>query len=208
MGPYNPYPRSSKKGCPHQGVHRPLSCFQHHQQEGPLRNHDPEEITKARLLGYRRHRHRDPGARPGHRNIPGRSRTSATSHDRAAATTQHHESRANGDSANPRVREPVFPVLRKTTAQEDPTDHQEDTQGAENGSPAAETRRPINDAPRGVRQQTPGRKREVRPPKTRVNRGAVHAAVRTAMAELGDTPVSGHRDHVDEPFWCQHNAPR
>ena len=136
------------------------------------------------MLGYNRRSHRDHGARPGPSNIHGRSRTSATSHDRAAATTQHLESRANGDCANPRVREPVFPVLRKTTAQEDPTDHQEGTQGAENGSPAAETRRPINDAPRGVRQQTPGRKREVRFPETRIHRGAVHAAVRTAMAEL------------------------
>ena len=158
-----------------------------------------EEVTKARLLGYRRRRHRDPGSRPGHRNNPGRSRTSATSHDRAAATTQHLTSRANGDSANPRVREPIFPILRETTAKEIPTDHQEDARGVENGTTTAETRRPINDAPRGVRQQTPGSKREVRFHEARVNRGAVHAAVRTAMAELGGTPVSGYRDYVDGP---------
>ena len=91
----------------------------------------------------------DPGARPGPRKNPGRSRNSATSHDRAAATTQHLKSRANGDSANPRVREPIFPILRETTAKECLTDHQEDTRRAENGTTTAETRRPINDAPRG-----------------------------------------------------------
>ena len=141
----------------------------------------------------------NPGALPGPRNRPGRSRTSATSHDRAAATTQHLESRANGDRANPRVREPVLPVLRKTTAKEDHTDHQEETRGAETGSTTAETRRPINDAPRGVRQQTPGSTREVRFPKTRIHRGTVHAAVRTAVAELGNSPVRGYRDNVDGP---------
>ena len=105
------------------------------------------------------------------------SRTSATRHDRAAATTQHLKSRANGDSANPRVCEPVFPILRNTTTNESRPDHQEEFRGAENGSTTAENRRPINDAPRGVHQQTPGRKREVRFPAARINRGAFHAAV-------------------------------
>ena len=77
-----------------------------------------------------------------------------------------------------------FPNSTKDPAKEVPTDHHEDTRGAENGSTTAETRRPINDAPRGVRQQTPGSKREVRFPEARVHREAVHAAVRTAMAEL------------------------
>ena len=141
----------------------------------------------------------DPGARPGHRNIPGRSRTSATSDDRAAATTQHLKSSANGDSANPRVREPIFPILQEATAKVIPTDHQEDARRVENGTTTAETRRPINDAPRGVRQQTPGSKREVRFPEARVHRGAVHAAVRTAMAELRITQYRGHRNNVNGP---------
>ena len=67
------------------------------------------------------------------------------------------------------------------------------------GSITAKTRRPINDAPRGVRQQTTDRQREVRFYQTRIHRGTVHAAVRTAMAELGSTPVSGYRDNVDGP---------
>ena len=111
--------------------------------------------------------------------------------------TQHLKSRANGDSADPRVREPVFPILRKTTTEDGRPDHQEEPRGAENGITTAETRRPINGAPSGVRQQTPCSEREVRFPETRVNRGAVHAAVGTAMAELGEAPDNRSRDYVD-----------
>ena len=105
--------------------------------EDPRGNATPEEVTKARLFGYRLRRHRDPGAQPGHRNNSGRSRNSATSHDRAAATTQQLTSRANGDSAYPRIREPFFQVLRKTPAKEVPTDHQEDTWRAKKGTTTA-----------------------------------------------------------------------
>ena len=40
---------------------------------------------------------------------------------------------------------------------------------------------------------------EVRTPNLTVNRGAVHAAVGTAMAELGDAPDNSCRDNVDGP---------
>ena len=70
---------------------------------------------------------------------------------------------------------------------------------AENGTTAADTRRQINDAQRGGRQQTPGSKMEVRFPETRVHRGAVHAAVRTAMAQLRITQYRGYRNHVNGP---------
>ena len=86
----------------------------------------PKEVTKARLLGHRRRSHRYPGARPGPRDIPGRSRTSATSHDRAAAKTQHHKSCANSDSSNPRLCEPVLTILGQTTTLESNPDHQEE----------------------------------------------------------------------------------
>ena len=71
--------------------------------------------------------------------------------------------------------------------------------GSRNGTTTAEARCSINDAPRGVRQQTPGSKVQVRTHNTRVNRGAVHAAVGTAMAELGDAPENSCRDNVDGP---------
>ena len=73
----------------------------------------PTEVTEERLLGHNRRCHMDPGARPVPRNNPGKSSTSATSHDRAAATIQHLKSRANGDSANPRVCEPVSQVYER-----------------------------------------------------------------------------------------------
>ena len=126
----------------------------------PTMPHDPRARSPARL-----------------QENPGRRSTSATSHDRAAATAQHLKSRANGNSANPRVCEHVFPILLETTTTENHPDHQEEPRIAENGITTAETSRQINGAPRGVCQQTPGGKGEVRLPETRVHRGAVHAAV-------------------------------